>query len=165
MSGPVNSASPQRCSFPETQAETAQSPGAGSWKGAFQPQPQTGHPLESHRAQVLHPQPESPLLPSACQDRCWRSPSRLGQWASGRTSSEGRGTASWAFFSFCLPAQPSPISALSPVSFQPPNPDESGFPQHQLLRRAEQRSERGWPFPSFLFQFSGLAWCLCYLRR
>lgn len=63
-----------------------------------------------------------------------------------------------AFFSFfCLPAQPSPPlpspHTLGPISFQPPNPDASGFPQPGT--RAEVRE--GMAFPT-LSCSSPVAW-------
>lgn len=133
-----------------------------------------GHPFQSHRAQPLNPQPGSPSLPPAHQGWHLSSPSGLGQWpwctwdfqqGAGDWEPEG-GTWACPLYSlsalFLLPSFCSVPSSQHPFpSHQHPSPSHAcpllgwktlmHLDSHRISHSVEQRSGRGWPFPSFLF--------------
>lgn len=154
--------------FPTAQATPAQSPGAGCREGAFQPSHRPGRPCDSHRAQPLSPQPESPLRPISLPGGCWPSPTGLGHWALGGTSSEVRGTASrkgclgshsahLAFSLFLVfllsPAlpQPCPLSPSSPQTLL-------NLDSHRISCSAEQSRGQGEGGLSHPLRAGSVAW-------
>lgn len=160
MSGPGKSARPQRCSFHRHRCEQHKPRRCAAGREACCPR----HRGSSILAQSIASQSSARIPPSPVGWR-WPSPKGLSQWALGGpgTSSEVQGiknqkrvlglvpSARSAFFSFfCLPAQSSPLPTPNPLSHYSPQ-ILMHLDSHRISHSVEQRSGRGWPFPSFLF--------------